>query len=176
MADYHVDIVNEKDEVIGKDLKSHKRAKGFISRVAAVYLCDSRGKYLMCKRAAQKEDAPGLWDLAVCGNVESGESYEEAAKRELEEELEINCELKLLGKYYEEVEATRGGILKVWCGVFFGITDGLPKLNHELEECRKMSISQIEAELKSDPAKFCHGFQIDFKQVKDKLKNINRNL
>lgn len=86
MADYYLDVVNEKDEVVGKELKSKKLEKGFISRVAAVYLCDSEGKFLMCKRADHKDDAPGLWDLAACGNVESGESYEQAARRELKEE------------------------------------------------------------------------------------------
>jgi isopentenyl-diphosphate Delta-isomerase len=172
MSDYLIDVVNKNDEVIGKDLKSRKLAKGFISRVVAVYLRDSGGRYLMCKRAAQKDDAPGLWDLAVCGNVESTESYDDAAKRELQEELGIQCVLKLLGKFYEEVEATKGGTLKVFCGVFFGVTDETPQLNHELEEFRKMSISQIEAELEADPAKFCHGFRIDFEQVKGKLKDM----
>ena len=87
MADYYIDIVNERDEVVGKELKSKKLELGFISRVAAVYLRDSAGMFLMCKRADRKDDAPGLWDLSVCGNVESGESYEAAAKREMQEEL-----------------------------------------------------------------------------------------
>ena len=33
-----LDVVNEQDEVIGQDLKSSKIEKGFISRVAAVFL------------------------------------------------------------------------------------------------------------------------------------------
>src|SRR4030043_574475 len=45
MADYYLDIVNEKDEVVGKELKSRTLEKGFISRVAAIYLCDSDGKF-----------------------------------------------------------------------------------------------------------------------------------
>lgn len=171
MSDYYIDIVNGKDEVIGKDLKSQKLVKGFISRVAAIYLCDSGGKFLMCKRAAQKDDAPGLWDLSVCGNVESGESYEKAARRELREEMGLDCKLEFLGNFYEEVEATKGGILKVWCGIFFGVTDEAPKLNHELEEFRKMNISQIETELKFYPERFCHGFRTDFKLSKNKLEN-----
>jgi len=60
MADYYIDVVNKKDEVIGKELKSEKLLKGFISRVVAVYLRDSEGKFLMCKRADHKDDAPGL--------------------------------------------------------------------------------------------------------------------
>lgn len=176
MADYYIDIVNEKDEVIGKELKSKKLEKGFISRVVAVYLFDSENKFLMCKRASHKDDAADLWDLAVCGNVESGENYEEAMKRELEEELDIDCKLEMLGKFYEEVEATKGGILKVFCGAFLGFFDETPKLNHELSEFRKMSFDEIEAELTATPEKFCHGFRIDFEKAKDKLKVLIPNI
>ena len=172
MTDYYIDVVNEKDEIIGKELKSKKRELGFISRVVAVYLLDSEKKFLMCKRADHKDDAAGLWDLAACGNVESRETYEEAAARELKEELDISCPLELLGKFYEEVEATKGGILKVFCSEFLGYTDETPKLNHELSEFRKMSFSEIESEIAATPEKFCHGFRIDFELVKDKLKNL----
>lgn len=171
MSDYYLDVVNEKDEVTGKELKSKKLEKGFISRVIAIYLLDSGGKFLMCRRADGKDDAPGLWDSAVCGNVESGEEYKQAAERELEEELGIKCELQPLGKFYEEVEATKGGTLKVFCGIFLGRSDETPKLNHELSGFRKMSFSEIEAELSLSPEKFCHGFRIDFQNVKEKLRN-----
>jgi isopentenyl-diphosphate Delta-isomerase len=169
MSDYYIDIVNEKDEVIGGELKSKKHEKGFISRVVAIYLIDSENKFLMCKRASRKDDAAGLWDLAACGNVESGESYGEAAKRELDEELDIDCRLEMMGKFYEEVEATKGGIMKVFCGVFVGFSDKIPKLNHELSEFKKMSFEEIETELKLNPKKFCHGFRIDFEKSKKKL-------
>ena len=71
MSDYYLDVVDEKDEVVGKELKSKKSEMGFISRVVAAYLIDSEKKFLMCKRAAHKDDAADLWDLAVCGNVEN---------------------------------------------------------------------------------------------------------
>ena len=172
MADYYIDIVNENDEVTGKELKSKKLEKGFISRVVAVFLLDSEKKFLMCKRASHKDDAADLWDLAVCGNVESGETYQKAMKRELKEELDIDCKLELLEKFYEEVEATKGGILKVFCGVFLGFSDKIPKLNHELSEFRKMSFDEIESELAADPKIFCHGFRMDFENSKEKLRKI----
>lgn len=172
MADYYIDIVNEKDEVTGKELKSKKLEKGFISRVVAVFLLDSEKKFLMCKRASHKDDAADLWDLAVCGNVESGENYEEAMKRELKEELDIECKLEMLEKFYEDVKATKGGILKVFCGVFLGFTDEMPKLNDELVEFRKMSFNEIEDDLEANPEKYCSGFRNDFKQVKEKLRKL----
>ncbi len=169
MADYYVDVVDEKDEVIGKELKSKKREQGFISRVIAVLIRDSEGKFLMCRRADDKDDAAGLWDMAVFGNVESGEKYEAAAKRELGEELGISCDLKSLGKYYLKYDATKGGIMKVFCTVFLGCSNETPKLNNELSECRKMSFEEIEKALVRTPEKFCPGFRMDFENVREKL-------
>jgi isopentenyl-diphosphate delta-isomerase len=172
MADYYLNVVNEHDKIIGRELKSKKLELGFISRVVAIYLRDSEGKFLMCKRADHKDDAAGLWDLAACGNVESGETYEKAAARELKEELDISCPLELLGKFYEEVEATKGVILKVFCSEFLGYTNKTPKLNHELSEFRKMTFGEIGSELTRSPEKFCHGFRIDFENVKGRLINL----
>ena len=172
MADYYIDIVNEHDEVVGRGLKSQKLEQRFISRVIAILLRDSGGKFLMCRRADHKDDAAGLWDMAVCGTVECGEEYEETAKRELQEELGIFCGLEALGKFYLEYEATKGGTLKVFCTVFIGYSDEKPQLNHELSECKKMSFNEIETELAATPEKFCHGFRIDFQNVKEKLRKI----
>ena len=172
MADYYIDIVNENDEVVGKELKSKKLEKEFISRVIAVFLLDSEKKFLMCRRAPHKSDAPNLWDLAVCGNVESGESYKEAARRELSEELGISCELESLGKFYEENKATSGSLLKVFCGIFIGYTDEEPTLSEELTESRKMTLDEIKSEITSSPEKFCNGFRTDFENVKEKLKSM----
>jgi len=50
-----VDIVNDRDEAIGTDLKSRKAERGFISRVAAVILLDSRHTSGLCPEDTAKE-------------------------------------------------------------------------------------------------------------------------
>ena len=89
MADHYVDIVDKKDNVIGKELKSKKKDLGFISRVVAIMIRDSNGKFLVCKRGSHKKIDAEKYDLAAFGNVISGEDYQSAAERELKEELNI---------------------------------------------------------------------------------------
>ena len=49
-----VDVVNEKDEISGQDLRINKIKKGFIFRVAAAFFIDSGGKFIFTKKAKQK--------------------------------------------------------------------------------------------------------------------------
>lgn len=168
-----MDIVNEKDEVIGSGYKSLKAEKGFISRVAAVFLVDSKGEIIICKRAPHKKYSPNLYDLAAVGAVLQGETYEDAAQRELEEELGIKCELRMLKKFYQEAETIQGGEkLKYFCGVFLGETDTNPVLNEELSEIRKMTWNELQFELKNNSEKFCPGFINDFAEAEDEIRRI----
>jgi isopentenyldiphosphate isomerase len=57
-----------------------------------VLVINSEGRLLLQKRAANKDTQPGKWDTSVGGHVGFGQSYEEAARREAEEELGIRME------------------------------------------------------------------------------------
>lgn len=163
-----VDIVDENDVIIGQDLRNKKAEKDFISRVSSIFLLDLEGKFIITKRAEQKKTDPGLYDLAAVGGVLAGESYEEAARRELEEELSISCEMELLDVFYQEI-AREKRVSKYFCAIFLGKTDQTPKLNHEVSEFVKMSLDEIKNEIKISPEKFCPGFMNDFRQVEEKL-------
>lgn len=168
MADHLVDVVNSNDNVLGQDLKSNKIIKDFISRVVAILLLDSSNNLILCRRSDKKINAAGLYDLAAFGNVETEESYEHAAKRELKEELDIECDLKFLDKFYQEVR-NDDKVYKIFCGVFAGRTDQELKLNHELVEVKKMPIAAVEKDLQDNASNYCPGFVNDFNKVKDKL-------
>lgn len=171
MGDHFIDIVNEKDEVIGKELKSKKAELEFISRVVAIFLVDSKSRFIICKRGPHKILDADKHDLAAFGNVDAGEDYHTAASRELKEELDISCPLVLLDKFYQEIEH-KGKMLKIFCAVFLGRTDDEPKLNHELVSFERMSFEEIENELNNSPDKFCPGFINDFNWVRTKLEKL----
>ena len=58
------------------------------------------GHVLLQKRSAQKDMHPGQWDTSVGGHVGFGQSYEEAALRETEEELGLIIGIQELKKIY----------------------------------------------------------------------------
>lgn len=52
-----------------------------------VWLRNDKGELLLARRADHKKQDPGLWGPSVTGKVERGETFEQAAIREAEEEL-----------------------------------------------------------------------------------------
>ena len=52
-----------------------------------MFLVNKHGAVLLQKRSLWKDRQPGKWDSSAAGPLDAGESYEEAAVRELKEEL-----------------------------------------------------------------------------------------
>ena len=58
-------------------------------RAVHVFVTDSQGRYFLQKRSSYKRVQPDKWDTSVGGHIPAGETYEQGALRELEEELGI---------------------------------------------------------------------------------------
>lgn len=84
------DIVDENDHVTGTALRDEVHGNpSLIHRVAHVLVLDARGRLFLQRRARDKDVQPDKWDTSVGGHVDSGETYESAAIREMREELGI---------------------------------------------------------------------------------------
>lgn len=93
MQDEYLDLVNEKDEVIGRKLRSEVYAEGLANfRVINCFLVNSEGKLWIPRRTAAKRLFPSCLDVSMGGHVESGETYDQSFKRELAEELNIDAD------------------------------------------------------------------------------------
>jgi isopentenyldiphosphate isomerase len=81
------DIVNERDEVIGRAPRSEVHARGLLHRAVHVLVFNARGEMFLQKRSKTKDREPSRWGAACSGHVDSGEDYDTAVMRELGEEL-----------------------------------------------------------------------------------------
>jgi isopentenyldiphosphate isomerase len=84
-----VDLVDERDEVVGRATRAEVRARNLRHRGTGVMVRNSSGAVYVHRRTETKDVFPGLYDMFVGGMVGAGESYEDAARRELAEELGI---------------------------------------------------------------------------------------
>ncbi len=96
-----LEVVNERGEVIKTLPRSVIHGNPLLMhRVVHVLVFNKDGGLLLQKRSMNKDVAPGKWDTSVGGHVNSGETIEEAVRREMEEELGItSCGLKFLYSY-----------------------------------------------------------------------------
>ncbi len=90
MSEDIFDVVNERDEVIGRKPRSEVHARGLLHRAVHVLVFSSRGEVFLQKRSMKKDRQPGVWDSSSSGHVDSGENYDETAIRELGEELGLD--------------------------------------------------------------------------------------
>ncbi|MGW2495536.1 NUDIX hydrolase [Streptomyces pseudogriseolus] len=85
-----LDIVDEHDRVIGQAPRGEAYARGLRHRCAFVLARDADGRIFVHRRTAAKLVFPSLYDMFVGGVVGAGETYDEAALREAEEELGVS--------------------------------------------------------------------------------------
>jgi len=87
----------------------------FYGGIGAVIWSPEKQRYLLLRRAADKDFAPGVWEC-VTGRVEQGEGFEDALHREVREELGVTVRvLCILGTthFYRGVPTADNEIIGV---------------------------------------------------------------
>lgn len=67
----------------------------FLAGIGALVWSPERDAYLLVRRSATKDFAPGAWEC-VTGRVDQGEGFEEALHREVREELGVEVVIDFL--------------------------------------------------------------------------------
>lgn len=91
-------IVDDDDRVIGSATRREIHLNGMKHRSVHIVVVNSRGRILLQKRSAKKDSHPGFWDISVGGHVDVGEEYDDAARREIAEELGIEAPFREIGR------------------------------------------------------------------------------
>ena len=142
MPEELVDIVDDDDKVIAIVTRSEMRARRLQHRSVGIAVIAGDGRLLIHRRSETKDIWPGWWDIAAGGVVASGESYDDAARRELAEELGISdTPVRFLGSAHyvdEDVAAICRGYCVVNDGPFT-FADG------EVAETRWVTFDELDA-------------------------------
>lgn len=154
-----LDIVDDKDIVIGRDTRARVHAQGHLHRSSHIMLFNSLGEVFVQLRSMRKDSGAGLWDISAAGHVDSGESYIECAVRELHEELGIVVlaeELKEIGTLAPD-SRTGMEFTKVYC---LSSDQQLVLQDEEIDEGRWLTPDALVAWLDSEGEQFTDAFKM----------------
>lgn len=93
-------VVDKDDKVVGYKTRGEcHKDRTIIHRSALVVLCNKDGEILLQKRSLKKDLYPGYFTLSSSGHVAKDESYEDAIKREIKEELGVVSPVEFVTKF-----------------------------------------------------------------------------
>ena len=157
-------VADENDTVIGAENMMDAIAKGMIRRAARIYVFNESGQLLVQQRS-KNVLKPLLLDQSAAGHVDEGESYLEAAKRELFEELGLSG--------YELIEiAMSFRTTDFFNAIYKIVIPDNTTINfdpEELEQVIWMSVEEVDVQMSKSPEKFTPAFLEAWALLRDKL-------
>ena len=166
-AEEWFDVVNERDEVIGRDLRRNVHARGLWHRAVHVLVFDGGGRVFLQKRSMLKDLSPGLWDSSCSGHLDAGEDYDAAAVRELEEEIGVRVSAPPQ-RWFRINACVETGWEFVW--VYRLRHDG-PFVLHpeEIERGDWFAAADVTAAIATRPEDYCPSFKLLWPMAAERL-------
>lgn len=142
--------VNHEDEVLGAISYDEMNKKRAPVRVVHVYVRNKKGEYLFQRRGVFVE-APYALDEAATGHVDYGESYEQAASRELFEEMGVQHSFTIEDEIYHGQLKHNNKFVKCYLLEY----DGVIKIDEsEVENVTWLSFDEVDNLMQKAPFLF----------------------
>lgn len=154
--------------------KRGEKVPHFFPCFSAVILTNTKGNIILHKNAFTKTFDPGCWSYSAAGAVGAGETYEQAAERELLEELNVKAKIHAsIGL----IPVIREGELKAFHHVFWVISDDpITPDSFEIAEIGEFTSSKLNKMIVETPDQFSKTFVRAFVLWKELSSKKQKNL
>ncbi len=144
----------QNDRILGYAPRSDVHGNNLRHRAVHILIFDQAGEVYLQQRSRWKDRHSLKWDSSAAGHVAPRESYEETARRELDEELGINVPLEKLLKLPASASTEQEF---VW--LYRGEIRGNPIINRsEIETGAFFPSAIIDGWVSARPEDFAPGF------------------
>ncbi len=154
-------FVNENDEPIGVGDRQQAWTNGYYTRNIRVVLRDENGRFLSQKRSSKKTTFAGMWTVAASGHVDEGETWDEAARRETQEEIGVAVDLKLVGNFVFKNDEDGKKIRQI-IHVYEAVIDSSTQFSlqqDEVEDIKWYKLEDLKSLMQATPNKFTPSFR-----------------
>ena len=153
----HVILVDESGAPTGtaEKLEAH-RPPGMLHLAFSVFVTDEEGRLLLQRRAPQKHHFRSLWSNTCCSHPRPGESTVEAGRRRLREEMGIQVDLAVVGRFTYRADDPESGLVEhevdaVLSGMYVGEPVPDPA---EVSEWRWVEVEVLQRDLTDRPGQY----------------------
>lgn len=160
--------VDRHDQLRGPIDRATIHRENLYHRAVHIFIINCRGELLLQKRSYRKDKFPRRWDSSAAGHVNAGESYQDCAIRELQEELGVAVALKNLEKIPAS-EFTGHEFIEIYAGIHDGPFSWNP---HEIETCGFFELQMIDAWIGRRAEDFAAGFVECYQSVRGRLAGL----
>lgn len=156
-------MVDADDRVISQLPRSEVHARKLLHRAVHIFVFNSRGQLLLHRRSATKDEFPLRYTSSASGHVSAGETYDECAPRELQEEIGLVAPLVWLHKFPASEETAREHTV-----LYRAVTDDQPTLDPGEIDCAEYyDLEEVDALLAADPERFSPPFRVLFRWYRE---------
>jgi 16S rRNA (adenine1518-N6/adenine1519-N6)-dimethyltransferase len=104
-------VVDENDTVQGYATRAEVHGNNLRHRAVHIFIFNQSGDLYLQQRSRWKDRHPLKWDTSAAGHVNAGETYDETARRELKEELNVDVPLE---KIFQMPASSHTGHEFIW--------------------------------------------------------------
>ena len=163
-------LVDARDHVVGTAPKIEvHRPGGVLHRAFSIFIYAATGHVLLHQRSKEKPLWPGFWTNSCCSHPRSGESYEQATHRRLQEELGIQTTLTRLYQFEYRADFGNVGSEHELCAVYLGCFDEpVPIIPHpeEVAAWDWVEITTVDEWVDTNPERFTPWFLLEWQALR----------
>ncbi len=150
------DVVDANDNILCQEARAVVHREKLFHRAVHIFVFNKAGQLYLQRRSMTKDTAPGKWVSSCSGHVDSGECYDDAAVRELGEEIGL-YHPEGMERVFKEPPCKQTGYEFVW--VYKCTSEGPFDLDPvEVSEGQWIDIKHLNNWLKERPRDFAWSF------------------
>jgi len=170
MSNIYIPLVDENDNIIGKQEKIKAHQKGQLHRAFSILIFDDDGKLLLQQRAENKYHCGGLWSNSCCSHPNYGEDMQTAIYRRLQEEMGFDCKMVKKFDFIYRKEFENWLIEHELDYVYVGTYNWKVNPNsNEVQDYKWVDLDELRYDMQDNPKTYTYWFHKIMEHIDSKL-------